>query len=250
MRIIVIADLHANLPALDAILEAIRQEGYDEIIHLGDAVGLGPYPSECLERLLNTANASLVMGNHDAWLVHGLPESQPEWLDYGNEFTLQLWTNVQCNTHWTHAQINRQLRSFVAQWPFQITREFEGAKATFQHYALTKSGQGFKPLVMNPTVDDLDRLFVAHRSDIAFRGHDHSLSDRTGRTRYVNPGPSGCQNGNSARYCVAELGKGTCTLECHSVEYDDLDLFRAFKSRKVPGRRFFYQVFFGGRFGC
>jgi len=78
MRIVVITDLHANLPALEAILEAIRQEKYEEIFHTGDAVGIGPYPAECLERLLNTPDFSFVMGNHDAWLVDGFPDAPPE----------------------------------------------------------------------------------------------------------------------------------------------------------------------------
>ena len=248
MRIVVITDLHANLPALDAILEVIRQDGYEQVFHTGDAIGIGPYPTECLERLLSTPNVSFVRGNHDAWLVDGFPDSPPEWMNKEDKFAHQLWTHLQISTHWTRTQVDTKLRSLVAEWPFQIKREFEGVKTLFLHYALRSSGKGFKPLVINPTVDDLDRLFVAYDSDIVFYGHHHSFSDLTGRARYVNLGSLGFYIENTARYCVAEFRNGKCTLEYHSVQYDDRELFQAFESREVPGRQFFYRVFFGGRF--
>jgi predicted phosphodiesterase len=249
MRIIVLTDLHANLPALEAVLEAIEQGGYDEIVHMGDAIGIGPYPEECLERLLDTPKVSLVMGNHDAWLVDGFPSSPPEWVDREDEFARQMWTHVQNSSRWTRTRVSRRLSAFVAEWPFQITREFEGVQAAFQHYALESSGRGFKPLVIDPTVDAMDRLFAAHGSDILFYGHNHAFSDLTGRARYVNPGSLGLHSENSARYCVAEFRNGKCTLAYHSAAYDDRELFQAFERREVPGRQFFYEVFLGGRFG-
>lgn len=54
MRIIVLTDVHANLPALQAALKEIRKSGYDVIVHTGDAMGIGPYPVECLEVLMST----------------------------------------------------------------------------------------------------------------------------------------------------------------------------------------------------
>ena len=49
MKIVVITDVHANLPALQAVVDQIEIEGYDQIIHLGDSIANGPYPQECLE---------------------------------------------------------------------------------------------------------------------------------------------------------------------------------------------------------
>jgi predicted phosphodiesterase len=42
MRIVVITDLHANLPALQALLQAIRTHDYDALYHTGDAIAIGP----------------------------------------------------------------------------------------------------------------------------------------------------------------------------------------------------------------
>ena len=52
MRIAVITDVHANLPALDAAVAAIRADGATAVYHTGDAVGIGSFPAEILDRLL------------------------------------------------------------------------------------------------------------------------------------------------------------------------------------------------------
>lgn len=72
-RIAVITDAHANLPALDAALAAIRGDGVAAVYHTGDAIGIGPFPAEVLDRLLHEPRMRSVMGNHDAWFAFGLP---------------------------------------------------------------------------------------------------------------------------------------------------------------------------------
>ncbi|GJM43513.1 MAG: metallophosphoesterase [Gemmatimonadota bacterium] len=62
--IAVISDIHGNLEALEAVLEDIRQEAADQIICLGDVVGYGADPNQCLEVIRNEAVAT-VLGNHD-----------------------------------------------------------------------------------------------------------------------------------------------------------------------------------------
>ncbi len=65
MRIAIISDVHANLAALEAALRhAEAQDQIDDLWCLGDTVGYGPQPSECISRLRD-AGAKLVAGNHD-----------------------------------------------------------------------------------------------------------------------------------------------------------------------------------------
>lgn len=64
MKASVISDIHANLPALEAVLAAIDETGSEEIWCLGDAVGYGASPNECLEILAERCAVWLV-GNHD-----------------------------------------------------------------------------------------------------------------------------------------------------------------------------------------
>jgi predicted phosphodiesterase len=64
MRLAVIADIHANLEALESVLAQIDQEGVDGILNLGDLVGYNASPNECLE-LLQTREVWSLAGNHD-----------------------------------------------------------------------------------------------------------------------------------------------------------------------------------------
>ena len=55
MRYALISDIHANLPALEAVLDDIEHRGdTDAIYHLGDLVGYAPWPNEVVERLRET----------------------------------------------------------------------------------------------------------------------------------------------------------------------------------------------------
>jgi predicted phosphodiesterase len=64
MRVAVISDIHANLPALEAVLEEIEALAPDEIWCLGDVVGYGAQPDECTEAVRERCDLCLV-GNHD-----------------------------------------------------------------------------------------------------------------------------------------------------------------------------------------
>jgi predicted phosphodiesterase len=64
MRVAVISDIHSNLPALQAVLEDVDREAPDELWCLGDIVGYGPSPNECVDLVRERAALSLC-GNHD-----------------------------------------------------------------------------------------------------------------------------------------------------------------------------------------
>jgi diadenosine tetraphosphatase ApaH/serine/threonine PP2A family protein phosphatase len=70
----VLADVHANLPALRAVLESARAAGATRYLFLGDAVGYGPHPRECVETLASLREAVFVKGNHDHAIATGRVE--------------------------------------------------------------------------------------------------------------------------------------------------------------------------------
>src|SRR3954453_814417 len=72
MTIALIADIHGNLAALEAVLDALRAEPADEIVCLGDVAATGPHPHEVLRRLQGLG-CPMVMGNADAELRDGPP---------------------------------------------------------------------------------------------------------------------------------------------------------------------------------
>ncbi len=64
VRIAFLADIHANLHALKAALKDIARAGMDQLVSLGDVVGYGAHPAECVD-LLRKVRCGGVMGNHD-----------------------------------------------------------------------------------------------------------------------------------------------------------------------------------------
>lgn len=67
--IAVLSDIHGNLPALQAVLQAAESAGCDRIISLGDVAGYYAQPGECID-LLRAHDAINIMGNHDSYLVN------------------------------------------------------------------------------------------------------------------------------------------------------------------------------------
>lgn len=65
MRYLVLSDIHANLEALDAVLEATEGTGCDEVLVLGDLVGYGADPNAVVERIRELRPRAVIRGNHD-----------------------------------------------------------------------------------------------------------------------------------------------------------------------------------------
>lgn len=61
----IITDIHGNSPALEAVLQDINRRKLDQIVCLGDIVGIGPDSNEVFDLLLMQNNISFVMGNHE-----------------------------------------------------------------------------------------------------------------------------------------------------------------------------------------
>ncbi len=70
MSIGLLADIHANLPALEAVLEEMDRRDVRQLLVLGDVVGYGPDPEACI-RLLQERNARVIRGNHDHYVGNG-----------------------------------------------------------------------------------------------------------------------------------------------------------------------------------
>jgi len=68
MRIALIADIHSNIAALEAVLTAIHKHKPDRIISLGDQVNLGPNPRETMD-LLKAENVTCLFGNHERYIL-------------------------------------------------------------------------------------------------------------------------------------------------------------------------------------
>jgi len=108
MRVLVLSDIHANLVALEAVLEAAGD--VDTIWSLGDIVGYGPMPSECVDRIVSLSPAASLIGNHD-WAAIGrlqLDEFNPA---------------ARFATYWTTAQLSTEHMRYLESLPNRIIED-------------------------------------------------------------------------------------------------------------------------------
>ena len=234
MKIGIFTDLHANLPALEICVNRFKELECDIIVHVGDLIGIGPYPKECMELATSVKNMEFVMGNHDHWYGYGLPHPIPEYMN-----------SEEVDHHrWTHAQIGDQYKDVVKSWKFSVALRIGDFCFNFRHYGLNKEKNWFKQHIKDPTINELDQLFGDVESDIIFYGHNHEANDQVGRSRYVNLGSAGCFTSPLARIGILSHNDDSYELQKEELEFDDRDLFSAFNARKVPARDFIRKVFF------
>ena len=69
MRIGILGDIHSNFEALTTVVRAMRADGVDHWVQVGDIVGYGPDPRACLD-LIRELHCTVCMGNHDAAVVN------------------------------------------------------------------------------------------------------------------------------------------------------------------------------------
>ena len=106
MRRLLIADAHAALPALEAVLADVGP--VDDVVFLGDAVGYGPHPGECVD-LLRATGARCVLGNHDAEVL-----SEPGYNLDTARWPHQYWLR------WTYDQLSTDQPRSMATKPAWI----------------------------------------------------------------------------------------------------------------------------------
>jgi predicted phosphodiesterase len=234
MRLAVITDAHGNLPALQAALAAIDRFGVDLLVHTGDAIGIGPYPRECLEILMTRPATCCLLGNHDAWYAFGLPEPRPPWMGNGE------WEHQQ----WTHTEVGSTLRPMVATWPYTALLDTPAGSIELLHFPLHPNGDFIMPSAAPKTGEAADALFQSI-ARFVFYGHHHDPANLVStKTRYLNPGALGCAPKPVARIAFLVVrGAAQWELTISAIPYDPTALLVEFDKRGVPERDFIRRVF-------
>ena len=118
MNYAIISDIHGNLAALNATLDDIRSRKIDHIICLGDIVGYGPKPSECIQ-IIADMNIPCIKGNHDEFA-------------YKEPNMAALNPMAQASVVWTRDQLSNTEIEWLKNLP--MTHEEQGA--IFTHASL------------------------------------------------------------------------------------------------------------------
>jgi predicted phosphodiesterase len=166
MRWGIFSDIHSNLEALEAVIKAYKSESIDKYICLGDIVGYGANPVECIQ-LTRQISEAIIAGNHD-WAVAGLYS-----LEYFNNW-------AQRAVLWTQMKIDTSQRNFLA----SLRLVYENEDLTLVHGSLNQ------PEEFNYMADisQVSRTFALMNRPACFIGHTHLaglfIQDKQGRIEY------------------------------------------------------------------
>jgi predicted phosphodiesterase len=151
MRILLISDIHANLPALEAVVKEAKKIGYDQIWCAGDIVGYYPWPNEVVNWVKENVHYC-VMGNHDA-VVAGLIEPT-----YFSSYAYDAIV-------WTLQNLTEENKRFIASLPL-----IEKIGDTVLVHDTPD-----RPMSMYYIVDPQEALYVFQKTDfwLTVYGHTH-----------------------------------------------------------------------------
>jgi len=233
MRTLIISDIHANLNALEAVLVDAGQ--FDAVWCLGDLVGYGPDPNECIERIAQLPSLQCIMGNHDAAAV-GLIEVEAFNPD------------ARKTVLWTQGKLTPANKEYLKNLPERINLDY----ITLAH------GSPYKPIweylldTRSATVS-----FECFGTPYCLVGHTHlpvlyylpddrltaqlivpeHVSQMILAPRaIINPGSVGQPRDHDPRAAYAILNLANFTWEWHRVEYDIPSLQERMSKENLPER--------------
>jgi diadenosine tetraphosphatase ApaH/serine/threonine PP2A family protein phosphatase len=149
MKTLIISDIHANLNALEAVLSHAGQ--FDNVWCLGDLVGYGPQPNECIERVQSLPNFECVVGNHDAAVVGMI-----QLTAFNSE--------ARISAEWTQGILTKENEHYLQNLPKVIIKD----NVTLVH------GSPFDPIWEYVTDTYTARMnFEAMETPLCFIGHSH-----------------------------------------------------------------------------
>lgn len=143
MRYAILSDIHGNLEALTAVLEALAAERVDRYLVLGDLVGYGADPSACLERL-HTLGAVMVAGNHEAGCIGRL---ELDWFSDAARAAL-VWTRGQLS--FGELDLLRRLPLTAVEEPFTPSHGGHPTCAGVEEWGGTPDGGSPQPRFSTP----------------------------------------------------------------------------------------------------
>lgn len=199
MRVAAIYDIHGNLPALDAVLQEIRQEAVDQIVVGGDVLP-GPMPRETLGRLLDLhLPVSFIYGNGERAILAQLSGARTGSVTYwGTTSHAPPPESIVEIYRWTAAQL-QEFEPELARWPKTVRLEIDSlGPVLFCHGTPRSETEVFTP---STATDRLVPLFEPLAVSVVVCGHTHIQFDRrVGRTRVVNAGSVGAPFGESGAF--------------------------------------------------
>ncbi len=228
-RVAVITDIHGNLPALEASLEAIDAIGVDAIYCGGDLVGYGPYPNEVC-RLIEQRGFPTIYGNYDYAIGRDLE-------DCGCAYVTKHDRDLgQSSVAWTLAHTDQRSKDFMRGLPFDLRFELGRQRVRLVHGSPRKVNEY---LFEDKPARTFERIAAGADCDALVFGHTHKpWIHEYGGVLFVNCGSIGKPKDGDPRAGFAILepdATGGVQASIERVPYDAEAVARAVEAAGLPG---------------
>ncbi len=226
MRIVaLIGDVHANLPALEAVLAHAQSQEVEAFWNIGDFVGYGAFPNEVIGRLIKL-DAISILGNYDRKVLR-VPKKRDKW----REAKL---ADKMLAFEWTYDHLSPDNRHYLISLPEERLIETEGWKILLTHGSPVSREEHLTPETSEDRLRELADLTPAQ---IIVHGHSHiPYMRKVDQTWWINTGSVGRPDDGDPRACYAVLRLSPNQLEVSHfrVSYDLEAAVRAIRRYHLP----------------
>lgn len=226
MKIALIGDIHANLPALEAVLEHAHQHGVDEIWSVGDIVGYGAFPDEVV-KLLQKENVKGIIGNYDLKVLK-VKQKRQKWK---KDSIPEKWIAF----NWAYENLSEESIEYLNSLPTEMRLEVEGKKMLLVHGSPDSNEEHLTP---DTSEERLLELANIAQADVVVVGHSHQpFKKKVGDVWFINTGSVGRPDDGDPRasYAILSIKKPNIFQVHHyRVEYDVQRAISAIEERGLP----------------
>ena len=220
MRVALLSDVHANLPALEAVLRDIDAMGVDATYHLGDLVGYAPWPDETIA-LVRSRGIAGIAGNYDSTVGFGYKHCGCQYEDPLQE------AQSHESFAWTCVHTSVDARAWLRSLPFRLDLRVGGGHAGGPTLTLVHGTPTLNTLYWREDrSDDFCRQMAAtagrRAGDVVAFGHTHVPWHRVvDGIHFVNTGSVGRpKDGDWRAGYVVLAHDGEWRVSVHRVAYD------------------------------
>jgi predicted phosphodiesterase len=236
MRYALMSDIHANLPALEAVFDHIsKQDGLSATYHLGDLVGYAPWPNETVA-LLQNRGITGVAGNYDSTVGTDYKHCGCRYEDPRQEELSHI------SYGWTREHVSPATKRFLAGLPFRIDLLPRGGHTSGPRVILVHGTPTLNTLYWTADRGDdfclkMAGLAGAKPRDVIAFGHTHIPWHReVGGIHFVNTGSVGRPKDADWRagYVLLEVGGLSVDVQFIRVEYDIDRAMQGIRESELP----------------
>ena len=235
MKLALISDIHANLPALEAVLDDIARRTMDATYHLGDLVGYAPWPNEVVERITREGIPG-VAGNYDSTVATDYKHCGCRYEDPRQEELSHV------SYAWTREHVTPETKRALGALPFRMDLRPLGGHVSGPTLTLIHGNQTLNTVyVTEDRSDDFLRkmgsALGARAGDVVAYGHTHLPYHRTvDGVHFVNTGSVGRPKDGDPRagYVLLTLGEGEPDVQFIRVTYDVKKAADAIRASELP----------------